>query len=172
MEVIKTDIATVYIAEIQQSKMSRRDNECCTVRDLLAAVLPGATIMHYPSGAPYVDIDGVFISVSHSQHYAALAVAATPIGIDIEEPRITQLQRVASRFMSPDDYKACPDLLRAWTAKEAVFKAAGRESAMLADISLICKDNILSASLFNDFFTIEHIQFPNFLLALSVGFNN
>lgn len=168
MEVIKTNIATVYIDRIGDTSLSRRCRERNALHALLAFALPHATMHHHASGAPYVNIDGVYISVSHSQNYAALAVASTPIGIDIEEPRLAQLQRVVSRFMTKDDYEICPDLLRAWTAKESVFKAAAVDGAMLADIEFVNNNNLLTAKLLDKYFVVEHIQFPNFLLALSV----
>lgn len=84
---------------------------------------------HSASGAPYIEGSELYISVSHSLDYAAMAVSRHPgIGVDIEQLRPAQLQRVASRFLSEREqaeYSTPDRLLWAWAAKEAVYKAAG-----------------------------------------------
>lgn len=86
------------------------------------------------------------ISISHSSSTLALAVATSSsvtIGIDIEAPR-RQLERTASRFLSVDEKSRLATLidpaeridflLRCWTAKEAVYKAARTPGLPLAAI--------------------------------------
>lgn len=86
------------------------------------------------------------ISISHSPSTLALAVATTPsitIGIDVEAPR-QQLERTASRYLSTDEKSRLATLvdpaeridflLRCWTAKEAVYKAARTPGLPLASI--------------------------------------
>ena len=63
-------------------------------------------------------------------------------GIDIEEARLMQLERVASRVLNPDETDF--DLLQAWTLKEAAFKAAGLPIADLREIHL-CHDGTITA---------------------------
>mgnify|MGYP001042062475 CR=1 FL=1 len=83
---------------------------------------------HSASGAPYIKDSALHISVSHSLDYAAMAVSLQPgIGVDIEQLRPAQLQRVASRFLSGREQAeySTPDLLLwAWAAKEAIYKSA------------------------------------------------
>lgn len=134
METLKIDDVTVYLCAIPGGG-SRRERERMAVNSLVEQVFPGCKLCHKSSGAPFIDIPGVHVSVSHSRNYAVLAVSESAVGIDIEEQRAQQLERVVTRFMSDADLKACPNLLDAWTAKEAVFKAAGVDDAMLADIS-------------------------------------
>lgn len=66
------------------------------------------------------------------------------IGIDIERPRM-QLRRVATRFLTDDEYpKLClldedrqlDHLLKKWTAKEAVYKAARTPGLGLKEIQV------------------------------------
>lgn len=88
------------------------------------------TIGHDPDGAPLVEGDTVNISITHSARLVAVAVDPLHrIGIDIEDVRAAQLRRVAARVLSPaelDTYGADDTLLtRAWTLKEALYKAAG-----------------------------------------------
>lgn len=71
------------------------------------------------------------ISITHSRDLVAVAVAPAGchVGVDAENTgRDRQLRRVAPRFLSPDQlplWGATPEsLLRAWTIKEALYKAA------------------------------------------------
>lgn len=100
---------------------------------------PNVRIIHDPDGAPLLVGSPLNISISHSRHFAAVAVDPDRrIGIDIEEPRMEQLQRVISKFLTPDEIPEWSDrLLQAWTCKEAVFKAAGIPTIGLASIRLV-----------------------------------
>lgn len=91
-------------------------------------LLPGLTIRHNADGAPSVEGSDEAISISHSRTHIAIAIGgAAPLGIDIETPR-AQLRAVAPRVLSADElrvYGTTTDgLLRAWTLKEALYKAA------------------------------------------------
>lgn len=99
---------------------------------------PGARVIHDPDGAPLLADSPLNISISHSRRYAAVAVDShRRIGVDIEEPRLEQLRRVISKFLTPDELPAWGNrLLAAWTCKEAVFKAAGVATIGLGSIRL------------------------------------
>ena len=164
METLKIDNVTVYLCAIPGGDGSRRERERMAVNSLVEQVFPGCKLGHKSSGAPFIDIPGVYVSVSHSRNYAALAVSEHTVGIDIEEPRAQQLERVVTRFMSDADLKACPNLLDAWTAKEAVFKAAGVDDAMLADISF---ETATLATLGTCRFAIRHHPRPPLTIAIA-----
>lgn len=143
------DGCSVALGDIAATGGSRRDAERAAIAGMLAEVagLP-VTILHRPDGSPYTDTLPVHISISHSRVWGALLWSSTPgFGIDIEETdRIGQLGRVAPRFLNPDElkyYSAQPaGLLRAWTLKEATFKAAGLpDVADLREIKLPCGDH-------------------------------
>lgn len=139
----------IYTAPIATdgSRGSRREAEKAAMARLVTTLFgPGATVAHSPDGAPRLILPGTAtaapeISISHSSHTVALAVgrARRPIGVDIEQPR-QQLVRVAARFLAPEEtaiHAASEEnLLRAWTSKEAAFKAAGITGLTLADIRL------------------------------------
>lgn len=88
-----------------------------------------AEISHNPAGAPFIPGKNLFISVSHSRLTAAVAVdSLAAIGVDIEEPRERQLERVTPRVLSEAEcgiYNTAERLLEAWTLKEALYKATG-----------------------------------------------
>ena len=91
---------------------------------------------HDVHGAPLLVGSPLHISISHSRHFAAIALHPhLRIGIDIEEPRGEQLAKVKTRFVHPDDPPI--DLLTAWTIKEAVYKAAGIPGLSLLDIRIV-----------------------------------
>lgn len=95
---------------------------------------------HYPDGAPYAEgREDVALSVSHGAGYAVVAFGLDPhirLGVDIEgADRLRQLERVRSRFVGPDDSTSL-GLLRLWTAKEAVYKAARHPGLSLTAIAV------------------------------------
>ena len=76
---------------------------------------------------------GPAFSITHAGHFAACAIGASPVGVDIEQPRITEA--IAERCFHPEEVRhlhalspaQLPDaLLRLWTAKEAYTKYLGR----------------------------------------------
>ncbi|MCC8175193.1 MAG: 4'-phosphopantetheinyl transferase superfamily protein [Bacteroidales bacterium] len=117
------------------STPSRRSREIA-LRDILVAEAfgPEAKLVHDEHGAPSIAGFNGHISITHSRDSVALAISPSQrIGIDIEHPRDTQLQRVKERFVSPKDSPIL-SLLHLWTAKEAVYKAAASPGLSLTDI--------------------------------------
>lgn len=74
-----------------------------------------------------------FISISHTQGYAAVISSKVPVGIDIE--RIgNRVEKVVSHFLKEEELVTLsmyadqvPALHLAWSAKEAAFKILGQE---------------------------------------------
>lgn len=125
--------ADIYIEAIETGpRAGRRKNEDDAVGLLVQEIFGSGTIRrHLPDGAPAIDGIRQSISISHSLRLAALAVApsGTLIGIDIEENR-NQLQRVCGRILSSEEYTYFSSVhhgfLKAWTTKEALYKASRR----------------------------------------------
>ena len=112
----------IFFATIEPGLPHRRAEQEAVAR-ILAAEFPDVPTGRHPSGLPW--IEGAYISIAHSRDTAVVAVSDSPVGIDIEYPR-AQLARVATRFLSPAEQQACTtpaQLLSAWTAKEAAYKA-------------------------------------------------
>jgi 4'-phosphopantetheinyl transferase len=79
-------------------------------------------------------------SVSHSRASVAAAVDDAPIGVDVEDARAVS-DAARERILSPAecalfDPRSAVDVLRAWTAKEAVLKELGIGLAGLAACSI------------------------------------
>lgn len=133
---------TIAVAPIEPATdLTPRQRERRCVDRMLSQLLPGAVLTHVADGAPLLEGAAMHISVSHCREYAAVALCPDgPVGIDIEQPRPAQLQRVASRFLTTDEQAAIgpePDaLLRAWTAKEAAYKLLRPANPSLQAIAL------------------------------------
>lgn len=139
---------------------SRHERESEAVDGLIKLLYgPGAVKKNLPSGAPCVYVDGgpaLPCSISHCASLAIVAKAPFVTGIDIETER-QQLGRVAARFVNPGEESL--GLLKVWTLKEAVYKAAGKPGLALRDIHLLPSPCLADGTpfdiLFSDYLTAE-----------------
>lgn len=83
--------------------------------------------------------DGLFVNLSHSGGIALVALAAAPVGVDVERwPAAASATRIAERYFPPAEREAVAAapagagaggraalFARLWTRKEACVKAAG-----------------------------------------------
>lgn len=121
----------VIIAPIDRTEADRRsERERLIVNRIISTYISSeARLAHAPSGRPLLEnADGLHISISHSADYVAVVFGPIEgIGIDVEQPR-AQLARVAPRVLSAAEMAVYGHseslLLRAWTLKEALYKAA------------------------------------------------
>ena len=95
------------------------------VRSLLNFANISPDNLHYTdNGKPYL-LNGPYISFSHTNDFAAIAVGKSPIGVDVERHR-TKVKRVAQKFVNPKD-QAPLDTIAAltdlWCVKESIYKA-------------------------------------------------
>lgn len=133
-----TVLATAIPAASGDERLTRRQREKEAVQRLQQAFPGGMQIGHAADGAPVI-AEG-YVSVTHSQRVAAVAVdPSRAIGIDAEEWR-DALRRVGDKFLSPTEREwitADADLLLAWTIKEAVYKAAATPKPALTEIECL-----------------------------------
>lgn len=91
-------------------------------------------VCYHPNGAPYLANNPLNISISHTGHYALVAIHPTDkVGIDIE--RIgDKVGRVRHKFLSREELGAVDarsekiHLTILWAAKEAMYKVMGVET--------------------------------------------
>ena len=99
-------------------------------------------IDHFPNGAPFLEGYPGRISVTHTNHFLAVAsLPKTPeinlelfnpraaLGIDAESIDRTQVIKIREKFLSPDELEMIGEEdvaanILAWTIKEALYKAA------------------------------------------------
>ncbi|MDE7407917.1 MAG: 4'-phosphopantetheinyl transferase superfamily protein [Muribaculaceae bacterium] len=117
---------------------SHTDTPAC-VRRIIETICPGCHMDHDSHGAPYLTDSACHISISHCTSHIAVTFHPTlRHGVDVELPR-QQLLRIRPRFLSSAElrhYTSLNDLLRAWTMKEAVYKAAAWPGLHLRHIIL------------------------------------
>lgn len=79
--------------------------------------------------------DGIHFSLSHSRNRVAVALAASPCGVDIEHAHAIDTLRIAERYFAApetawlrtrDTTEMQRDFFRLWTLKEAAVKALGQ----------------------------------------------
>lgn len=113
------------------SENETRNLEWLASRYILSLLVPEARISKGTGMKPMLIDDIRYISISHTQGYAACIVSNLPCGIDIELdlPRII---RIAPKFNLPeeldlikDDEKYQTRLYQIWCSKEAMYKAFG-----------------------------------------------
>lgn len=136
-------LAPEQAADFAALSGTARQREFLLSRALLAhtlATTPGlaGTALRFaraPSGRLLLAAPaGWHISLSHADGLAAVLVARTPCGVDIERPRPARVQGVAARYFAPSEQAWLADLppeaaqrdfFRLWTLKEAAAKARG-----------------------------------------------
>lgn len=112
-------------------KHHKRRQEFVATR-ILRHQLFGFEHIHYDvNGAPFIESEG-FISISHGNHFVGIAVNSNyKIGLDLEVPR-KSIIAISEKFLSEtektvfnilDDH----ELTKIWSAKEVLYKLAGRK---------------------------------------------
>ncbi len=109
-------------------KHARRRREWLAVRRLAYRQVGLGPIRYRDGGAPFVS--GRFVSISHADGWAALAVGNVPMGLDIEilSPRILPLCHRFSTLCEAAAFPFADRIKRAtviWTLKEATYKLTG-----------------------------------------------
>ncbi len=117
-----------------------------------SAALKGAATRDYfgdcllgrlESGKPIIiNPQGYFISVSHSGGVTAVVISDTPVGLDIEEIREIDFEKIKKGFFSDEDAEKITDLnsfFEFWVKKEAESKISGEGifKSRKKDISMI-----------------------------------
>lgn len=132
---------------------SRRLLEVLAVRRAMKELFYGTEkeVLYTEEGAPYLP-HGPFISISHTDGYAAvIASEKAPVGIDIER-RGNRVQKVVSHFLRPEEIAVLEmsmvnsqsstvdsELLLhlAWSAKETAFKILGKAYYDLQNLTTV-----------------------------------
>lgn len=85
-------------------------------------------IFQTESGKPYVDIDGCFFSISHSENLVVCVISAKPVGVDAELVRPVNID-ISKRVCNNSEIEYIQEdfcrFFEVWTAKEAYIKAKG-----------------------------------------------
>lgn len=115
----------------------KRKNEFLGVRLLRNQLKINSPILYHSSGRPYFSANELALSISHTKDFIALASAAYPIGIDIEQ-KDRDATRIINKFAREDEKVLCSThdkewYLQLWCAKEAIYKLVGIENLSFKD---------------------------------------
>lgn len=136
-------------------KSVKRQREWLATRALMMQTPYRDTgIQYHSNGQPYLENSNMHISISHTAEFVAVAIAGTPVGIDIETKNRNALA-VSNAFLQPHETEALQgntdrdkEALRMWTAKEAAFKLYPDRSLVLKDITASLQQNSGNTSLY------------------------
>ena len=131
------------------------------------------------NGAPFL-IDGRCLSISHTKDVAAVVIASTPVGIDLEHYQ-EKIKKIAPRFLhknETDDPVKCSDtfyLTQIWTAKEALYKIFRKPGIKFKTQLRVAPFNPMDPEgiglIFNNgethFFSLHFRYFKDFCLSLA-----
>ena len=112
----------------------KKQREFLAIRHLLQeAQLPTTALYYTPEGKP--QLEGQYISITHSQDFVMIALSPRPVGIDIERctPRILRLASRFTPWQAPPDMDELTQIqayTQLWTIKEALYK--------IADLPSVC----------------------------------
>ncbi len=120
----------------------KRQCEGLTWRSMVRNRFPDDNIIlsYSYAGAPQLSVKGrssdLYLGVSHSAQYVAVIISPIRCSIDIE--RLDRdFSKVASRYISPCEARLVSPNLAAlallWSAKETLYKYAGRKELSLLD---------------------------------------
>jgi phosphopantetheinyl transferase len=149
------NLTSVEIERYHTFKNIKRKREFVATRILRHENI-GFEHIHYDSnGAPYIKDEG-FISISHSANTVGLAINKDhSVGLDLEFPR-KNILKIKSKFLSELEMELfdCMNedvVTQLWSAKEALYKLAGRKEILFIDELLISKtaDGLLKGTIIN-----------------------
>lgn len=159
-------------------RAERRHAECQAVAACFDELRPAdpdipqySSLSHDPHGAPV--LPGWQLSITHSRAVAAVAICrqgqSPAFGIDAEEWRPTLL-KVKQKYLSPTELARTLDdcaLLRLWTIKEAVYKAAAIPPLPLTAIETT--PNLTRAAFPAGAYALHPIHHPATTLTLAIA---
>ncbi len=137
-------LSTVEIDKLKTFKSESRKKEFIASRILRHRILGFKTIHYSQHGAPYIKGKG-FISISHCKNWAGIALNEEfSVGLDLEPPR-ENIFELSHKFLSDNerikfDIHSKLEVTKIWSAKEALYKLAGRKKIIFKTELLLDKD--------------------------------
>lgn len=136
----KSELSTTDSDSYKKIKAEQRQAEFLATRLLLQQIRGKKIEIGYSSaGKPFIPGSSLKLSISHSADFVCVFVSDKNIGIDVEQSS-RPIDRVANRFLHPDEYKHISTLkdqqfakVLYWSAKEAVFKSSETQGISFKD---------------------------------------
>lgn len=116
------------------------------------AIGTDATLFKTERGKPYFSIEGVHVSISHSNERCLVAVADGEVGVDVEYKNgdDERLLKIAERYFTPDEAlyvseQPAERFYKIWCAKESYMKYTGEGfSRPMSSFSVLSSDKCFS----------------------------
>lgn len=128
----------------------KRKREFIATRILRTSLFGKDEIKYTEIGAPYIDGEG-FISISHAKNVVGLAFSKDhPVGLDLEQIR-EKVHKIKHKFLSHNELNNLntdntEEMIKVWSAKEALYKLAGRKKIIFAKELMLSKTNAVEWS--------------------------
>ena len=91
---------------------------------------PPKSVERTAGGKPYFNEDGIFVSLSHSAGYVAVAVSGVEVGVDLQVHKRCNQSAIAKRFFHPSEQEFLADnpgcFFDIWALKESFAKLTGK----------------------------------------------
>ena len=124
-ELLRERVSSEDLAFVENFSNHGRRCEALAWRAIVRRELGSTVEIGYDEyGAPQINAEGKYISVSHSKGVVALLLSDSPCAVDIEQTE-RDFGKVASRYLSDteraiaDEYDIYAEM---WCAKEALYK--------------------------------------------------
>ena len=138
-----------YLSSTEQEqlfsfKSESRRMEYVASRILRHRIFGFQHIRYNQNGAPYIEGKG-FISISHCHNIAGIAINKDfKVGLDLEAPR-ENIHELKHKFLSEHEKQVFDttnklEVTKIWSAKEALYKMAGRKKIIFSTELLLDKD--------------------------------
>jgi phosphopantetheinyl transferase len=122
----------------EKIKLESRKKDWDRIEQCLQPTYSHYNVIKNEFGQPFLS-DGKFVSISHSDRFAATAISKIPVGIDIQVPH-PSLFKVRHKYCHAEELTFLtedpndPRYLMLWSAKEAIFKIYGHQVDFAQDL--------------------------------------
>ena len=141
-EVLRERVSSEDIAFVENFSNQGRRCEALAWRAIVRRELGDAVQISYDEyGAPQIDVEGKFISVSHSRGVVAVLLSDTQCAVDIEQIE-RDFGKVASRYLSESEREIAEKynlFAEMWCAKETLYKYYKKGALDLVRDLTICE---------------------------------
>lgn len=154
------------------------------VYEFFKPAYPHVDIYKDEYGKPHVNIEGYWISITHSFEFAAIIISSSnAVAIDLEkfDPRI---HRVAHKFLSEEEIRIPEEnlemeyLTAIWSAKETLYKMYGKKELIFKEHLHVHRfkyslqgrfDSHISKGNYHHSLIIHYLTFDGYILTYAIS---
>jgi phosphopantetheinyl transferase len=145
-EALEAGCRAAGITPVNNFTLVARYRQYLVTQLLFAEMFPGEILTYESTGKPVTNSDN-YISISHCGDTVVMMKSNTACGVDIERIH-SRVEKVKHKFLTDEELArveaaSTEELVRYWTAKEAMFKVYGSEDVFMR--SHIFVNNVTSS---------------------------